>query len=98
MSKYGVFSGPYYPVFGHTCVSGSKKCLFFGKFDVLCFLEPPVSKFALCLISDELIGLDSLDIRREISRRFLKKVLITVSNISYSWHFKNSSRFVLNSI
>ena len=52
MSKYGVFSGPYYPVFGHTCVSGSKKCLLFGKFDVLCFLETPASRFALCLINE----------------------------------------------
>ena len=33
----------------HTCVcvSGGKKCLFFGNFDVLCFLETPVSRFAL---------------------------------------------------
>ena len=27
--------------------SGGKKCLFFGKFDVLCFLETPVLRFAL---------------------------------------------------
>ena len=26
---------------------GGKKCLFFGKFDVLCFLETPVWRFAL---------------------------------------------------
>ena len=29
------------------CVSGGKKCLFFGNFDVLCFLETPVLRFAL---------------------------------------------------
>ena len=29
------------------CVSGGKKCSFFGKFDVLCFLETPVLRFAL---------------------------------------------------
>ena len=29
------------------CVSGGKKCSFFGKFDVLCFLETPVLSFAL---------------------------------------------------
>ena len=29
------------------CVSWGKKCLFFGKFDVLCFLETPVLRFAL---------------------------------------------------
>ena len=28
-------------------VSGSKKCLFYGKFNVLCFLETPVLKLAL---------------------------------------------------
>ena len=29
------------------CVSGGKKCSFFGKFGVLCFLEIPVLRFAL---------------------------------------------------
>ena len=28
-------------------VSGGKKCLFFGNFGVLCFLEIPVLRFAL---------------------------------------------------
>ena len=28
-------------------VSGGKKCSFFGKFDVLCFLEKPVLRFVL---------------------------------------------------
>ena len=31
----------------HTCVSGGKKCPFFRKFNVLCFLETPVLRFAL---------------------------------------------------
>ena len=31
----------------YVCVSGGKKCLFFRKFDVLCFLETPVLRFAL---------------------------------------------------
>ena len=30
----------------YACVSGGKKCLFFGKFDVLCFLGTPVLRFA----------------------------------------------------
>ena len=30
----------------YVCVSGGKKWSFFGKFDVLCFLETPVLKFA----------------------------------------------------
>ena len=29
------------------CVSRGKKCSFFGKFGVLCFLETPVLRFAL---------------------------------------------------
>ena len=35
--------------------SGGKKCLFFGNFGVLSFLETPVLRFAFCLITDELI-------------------------------------------
>ena len=31
----------------HVCVSGGKKCSFFGKFGVLCFVETPVLKFTL---------------------------------------------------
>ena len=31
----------------YVCVSGGKKCSFFGKFDMLCFLETPVLRFAL---------------------------------------------------
>ena len=30
----------------YVCVSGSKTCSFFGKFDLLCFLETPVLRFA----------------------------------------------------
>ena len=30
----------------YVCVSGGKKCLFFGKFAALCFLETPVLRFA----------------------------------------------------
>ena len=33
--------------FTYVCVSGSKKCSFFGKFCVHCFLETPVLRFAL---------------------------------------------------
>ena len=31
----------------YVCVSGGKKCSFFEKFGVLCFLETPVLRFAL---------------------------------------------------
>ena len=33
----------------YLCVSGGKKCSFFGKFDVLCLLKTPVLRFALLL-------------------------------------------------
>ena len=35
-------------IFGimYVCVSGGKKCIFFGKFGVLCFVETPASRFA----------------------------------------------------
>ena len=35
----------------YVCVSGGKKCSFYGKFDVLCFLETRVSRFAILLYS-----------------------------------------------
>ena len=31
----------------YMCVSGSKKCLFFGKFGMLCFLETPALRLTL---------------------------------------------------
>ena len=41
-SEKQIFLTPWY-----TRVSGGKKNLFFGKFDVLCFLETPVLRFTL---------------------------------------------------
>ena len=37
----------FYPPDTHTYVSGGKKCSFFGKFAVLCFLETPILRFAV---------------------------------------------------
>ena len=36
-----------YTLISTVWVSGCKKCSFFGKFDVLCFLETPILRFAL---------------------------------------------------
>ena len=36
-----------FPKNSYVCVSAGKKCSFFGKFDVLCFLKTPVLRFAL---------------------------------------------------
>ena len=40
----------------YVCVSGGKKCLFFGNFGVLCFLETPVLRFALLPYSRQIIA------------------------------------------
>ena len=44
--KNGHFLPPY-STCTYVCESGGKKCTFFGKFDVICFLETPVLIFAL---------------------------------------------------
>ena len=38
----------------YVCVSGGKKCSFFGKFDVLCCLERTVLRFAFLPITDDI--------------------------------------------
>ena len=40
-------STPNFPENEYFLPSGGKKCLFFGKFGVFCFLETPVLRFAL---------------------------------------------------
>ena len=45
-SEKRTFITPWYPL-TYVCVSGCKKCLFFGKFSVLCFLETSDLRFAL---------------------------------------------------
>ena len=58
VSRYGVFSGPYFTVFGLNterycmsifvlCMSMYKKCSFFWKFGVVYFLETTVMRLAL---------------------------------------------------
>ena len=44
----------------YVCVSGGKKCLFFGKFGVLCFLETPVLRFSLLAYYRRYVGLQSI--------------------------------------
>ena len=38
----------------HTCVSEGKKCSYFGKFGVLCFLVTTVLDSPFCIIADDL--------------------------------------------
>ena len=42
-----IFNNSKEKIIGNVCVLGGKKCSFFGKFDLLCFLETPVLKFTL---------------------------------------------------
>ena len=57
----------------YVCVSGGKKCSFFGKFGVLCFLETLILRFALLryyrktanlkakIVKQSLIGFDKIE-------------------------------------
>ena len=49
----------------YVCVSGCKKCLFFGIFGVLCFPETPVLRFAFLLITDDVTNTETENILRE---------------------------------
>ena len=53
-------------------MSGGKKCLFFGNFGVLCFLETPVLRFALLSYSRP------FDFARVNRAEFSPKILHTV--------------------
>ena len=41
----------------YVCVLGGKKCSFFGKLGVLCFLETPVLRFALLPFYRQIMGI-----------------------------------------
>ena len=53
-------------VCAYVCVSGGKKCSFFGKFGVLCFLEIPVLKFALLPYYRPIVNSRNLKTSRQI--------------------------------
>ena len=59
-------------------VSGGKKCLFFGNFGMLCFLETPVLKFALLSYSRryhlELLSL--LEVQIDLPRSYKDETVI----------------------
>ena len=46
-SQNGCFKKTKHAKFSQKRISGGKKCSFFGKFGVLCFLETPVLRFTL---------------------------------------------------
>ena len=55
-------------IFYTLCVSEGKKCSFFRKFDVLCFLETPVLRFVF-LITDEFMMINDLVKNGEKNRK-----------------------------
>ena len=58
----------------YVCVSRGKKCLFFRNFDVLCFLETPVLRFALLPYY-----------RRESLNLDIKKLQMKYNNLKQLW-------------
>ena len=62
----------------HVCVSEGKKCSFFGKFDVLCFLETTVVRFALLPYYRRIM---QVTMRPTFLEKTLKKLLDIKKNI-----------------
>ena len=70
----------------HVSVSGGKRCLFFGNFEVLCFLETPVLRFALVCCPYE-----------EMYKRILSQHTFTDNDIVTNKMFWNFVRpFLIN--
>ena len=51
----------------YVCVSGGKKCLYFGNFGVLCFLETPVLRFTLLPYYQRLFEAKNLNLGANLS-------------------------------
>ena len=73
------------------CVSGDKKCLFFGNFGVLCFLETPVLRFALLPYSRRTQDSTSDDGAEEIESQADMSFL----HVSEKRNFQNNILFLL---
>ena len=71
-------------------VSGVKKCLFFWKFGVFCFLETPVWDSPFCLINDELC-FDQLVRKKSEHYIFLVSVLAVFWNLHFVFSFLNGN-------
>ena len=65
----------------YVCVSGGKKCSFFGKFGMLCFLKTPVLRFALSPYYRRILSLLSI---------LISMHLIFCFQENLSLHHKNS--------
>ena len=87
-----------YPLI-RTFTCPSKKCLIFGKFDVLCFSVTPVSDSPFCRIADEL-SCDKRNIARKTEQSKIANKTITVYFIwslfyTIPVHFYESIKFFL---
>ena len=72
----------------YVCVSGGKKCSFFGKFGVLCFLETLVWRFALLLYCRRLVYK---------STRKRCEICLKLTIKTPEWrHWARSSLFIVN--
>ena len=58
----------------YVCVSGGKKCSFFGKFDVLCFLETPVLRSALLTYYRRIEDVCNFILLRNVERHSFKTI------------------------
>ena len=71
----------------YLCVSGGKNCLFFGNFDMHCFLKTPVLRFALLPYSRRNMMKISVKARKKsIGKQFFDK-LKSLSQYNMIRHF-----------
>ena len=69
----------------YLCVSGGKKCSFFGKFGMLCFLKTPVLRFALSPYYRRILPLLSILISMHLIFLFPRKPIITPQEFVLPW-------------
>ena len=70
----------------YVCISGGKRCSFFGQFGVLCFLETPVLRFVLLPYCRR--HLESLT--KPGLLYFISFILFPVTALKHIWPFKHS--------
>ena len=84
------------------CVSGGKKCSFFGKFGVLCLLETRVLRFSffllpslhLCIMNIVAIVLDSTRVLNK--HFFIRQFFYNVNQWTWITHFVSTFQLLQN--
>ena len=81
------FLPPYMHTYVHVCVSGGKKCSFFGKFGLLCFLETPVLRFVLSPHYQRISEITNIH-KYLIKKRDTKYIWVNKKNVFWiiNWH------------